>query len=384
MADSTDSQHPSVELVLATPASSNPSSNPRDVVTSTFPSPKTSSPNATLDVSVSLPADMGLTGTVSPPVTKEGPDFSAENMCEGTLTEPTDDTSNIIQSEAEIIEGFITTLGTREKDGGGGSSSAEECRPGLSRDCPFVHSSGEPSSQETPMIDASPKWDGTPPRKGVEDLAPPEALPTDEGVSSPPAEDEVPLQMVFKRKSRTATRPVAQSSLATSGGPTTRGTVKKSLDEILERSRQTTLKRRRITRRTVLEDEPLSSPVVDLECGTSSHSKDESSKSEKPVGVGEGVGKPAEEPGAPVIRSKRKHILAKSCRGKRPVAATVGEDDRGGAGGQSTVSNLIEAQRRGTEEIERLTAAQLDELTRQMICDQRAANDRIDKLLAKI
>ncbi|MCE5167690.1 hypothetical protein HAX54_016970, partial [Datura stramonium] len=128
------------------------------------------------------------------------------------------------------------------------------------------------------------------------------------------------------RKSRTVTRPTVQSSLGTSGGPTTRGTVKKSLDQILERSRQNTLKRRRITRQTVLEEESLSSPVVDLECGTSSHSKDGSSESEKPVGVGGGVGKPVEEPGAPVVRSKRKHTLSKSCRGKRPVAATVGDD----------------------------------------------------------
>ncbi|MCD9638282.1 hypothetical protein HAX54_022154, partial [Datura stramonium] len=99
---------------------------------------------------------------------------------------------------------------------------------------------------------------------------------------------------------------------------------------------------------------------------------------------------------------------------------------QGGVGGQSTVSTLIEAQRRGTKEIERLTMlvaqrdaeiailkasqssagpgalmdlqeenarfqsanaslkTQLEELTRQMICDQRAANERIDKLLAKL
>ncbi|MCE5167643.1 hypothetical protein HAX54_014731, partial [Datura stramonium] len=119
-------------------------------------------------------------------------------------------------------------------------------------------------------------------------------------------------------------------------GPTTRGTVKKSLDQILEKSRQNTLKRRCITRQTVLEEESLSSPVVDLECGTSSHSKDGSSRSEKPARVGGGlfkkekaldaIGNPAEGPGAPVVRSKRKHTLAKSCRGKLPVAATVGDD----------------------------------------------------------
>ncbi|MCE5167483.1 hypothetical protein HAX54_005500, partial [Datura stramonium] len=132
-APSTDGQHPSVELILAAPASSNPSSNPGDVITSTSPSPKTSSPNAALGGPVSLSTDKGLTGTVSPAVTKDGSDFSTENMFEGALTEPKDGTSNIIQREAEIIEGFITALGAREKDGGGESSSVEECRPGSSR-----------------------------------------------------------------------------------------------------------------------------------------------------------------------------------------------------------------------------------------------------------
>ncbi|MCD7466311.1 Homeodomain-like super protein [Datura stramonium] len=112
---------------------------------------------------------------------------------------------------------------------------------------------------------------------------------------------------------------------------------------------------------------------------------------------------------------------------ERRVSNAVSLYERqGGVGGQSTVSTLIEAQRRGTEEIERLTMlvaqrdagiailkasqssagpgalmdlqeenarlqsvnaslkTQLEELTRQMICDQRAANERIDKLLAKL
>ncbi|MCD7452491.1 hypothetical protein HAX54_017030 [Datura stramonium] len=139
--------------------------------------------------------------------------------------------------EAEIIEGFIAALGAREKDGGGESPSAEECRPDFVRDCPFIHSSGEPSSQEVPPIDASPKWDGTPTQPGVEVLVPPEPLATAEGTSSPPDDDEVPIHLVFKRKTRPATRPTVQRSVETSGGPTTRGTVKKSLDQILEESR---------------------------------------------------------------------------------------------------------------------------------------------------
>ncbi|MCE5167275.1 hypothetical protein HAX54_045604, partial [Datura stramonium] len=109
--------------------------------------------------------------------------------------------SNILQSEAEIIEGFITTLGAREKDVGGESPSAEECRPSSVSDCPFIHTSGEPSSQEVPPIVASPKWDNTPTQPGVEILVPPEPLETAVGASSPPDDDEVPIHLVFKRKS---------------------------------------------------------------------------------------------------------------------------------------------------------------------------------------
>ncbi|MCE5167203.1 hypothetical protein HAX54_042274, partial [Datura stramonium] len=129
------------------------------------------------------------------------------------------------------------------------------------------------------------------------------------GTSSPPDDDEVPIHLVFKRKMRPATRPTIQRSVGTLGGPTTRGTVKKSLDQFLEESRHNTLKRRRVTRQTVLEEESLSSPVVDLECGTSSHSKYGSSRSEKPAHDGRGlskkekkldaIGKTAEGPGAP-------------------------------------------------------------------------------------
>ncbi|MCE5167024.1 hypothetical protein HAX54_034112, partial [Datura stramonium] len=332
--------HPlSNDLILDAPVSSNPSSTPGGADTPASPSPNIPSPKAVPGGSVLLSPDEGPTrsaSAVSPVVTKDGSDFSTENLFEGVLTEPKEGTSNILQSEAEIIEGFITTLGAREKDGGGESSSVEECQPGSVRGCPFIHSRGEPSSQEVPPIYASPKWDDTPTQPGVEVLDPQEPLATAEGTSSPPNDDEVPIHLVFKRKSCHATRPTVQRSLGTSGGPTTRGTVKKSLDQILEESRQNTLKRRRITRQTVLEEESLSSPIVDLECVTSSLSKNGSSRSEKPVRVGGGlfkkekaldaIGKPAEGPAAPVVRSKRKHTLAKSCKGKRPVAAPLGDD----------------------------------------------------------
>ncbi|MCD7449515.1 hypothetical protein HAX54_053107, partial [Datura stramonium] len=304
------------DLILDAPISSNPSSSPGGTDTHAFPSSKIPSPKAVPVDSAILSLEEGKAGSGDAGVTVG--------------------TSNILQSEAEIIEGFITALGAREKDVGGESPSAEECRPGFVSDCPFIHTSGEPSSQEVPPIVASPKWDGTPTQPGVEILVPLEPLENAVGASSPPDDYEVPIHLVFKIKSRTASRPTVQRSVGTSGGPTTRGTVKKSLDLILEESRQNTLKRRGVTRQTVLEEESPSSPVVDLECGTSSHPIDESSKAEKTTDCVGGIskkenklaaiGKTAEGPGAPVVRSKRKYIIVKSSKGKRPGTAPMGDD----------------------------------------------------------
>ncbi|MCD7469471.1 hypothetical protein HAX54_008525 [Datura stramonium] len=76
-------------------------------------------------------------------------------------------TSNILQSEAEIIEGFISALGIREKEVGEGS----------------------PSAEEAPPVVASPKLDRTPtlPDVGVPEPLAPSGLA--EGTSSPPDDD---------------------------------------------------------------------------------------------------------------------------------------------------------------------------------------------------
>ncbi|MCE2056037.1 hypothetical protein HAX54_043948 [Datura stramonium] len=305
------------------PISSNPYSSPSGIDTHASPSSKIPSPKAVLvDSTVLSPRDdkagggnAGVTA-VSPVVTivgtdvphKDGSDFSSENLFEGALTESKEGTSNILQSEAEIIEGFITALGAREKDVGKESPSAEGHRPGFISDCPFIHNSGEPSSQEALPIVASPKWDGTPTQPDMEIPVTSAPLEIVVGVSSPPDYDEVPIHLVFKRKSRTASRRAVQQSVGTSGGPAIRGTFKKSLDLILEESHS----------------------------GTPSQPIDESSKTEKKAHCGGGVSKKgkkpaifeksAEGPGAPVVRSKRKHFIAKSSKGKRPVTVTVGDD----------------------------------------------------------
>ncbi|MCD9560165.1 hypothetical protein HAX54_018650 [Datura stramonium] len=245
------------------------------------------------------------------------------------------------------------------------------------------------------------------------------------GTSLPPDDDEVPIHMIFKRKSRTTLRLTLQRSIGTQKGPSTRGTVKKSLDLILEESRQNTLKRRRVTRKTVLDKEVLSSPIVDLDTATTSQPTDESPNTEKKAHRSGGVSKkgkklavvekPVEGPSAPVLRFQRKHFIAKSSKGKCTANAALGDDVK------ERVANIRKQKRRGIEEIERLTMLveiavlkasqssavpgalldlreenallksdnvalrkQLEELTQQMICDQRAANERIDKLLAKL
>ncbi|MCE3215781.1 hypothetical protein HAX54_003452 [Datura stramonium] len=165
------------------PISSNPSSSPSGTDTHASPSSKIPSPKAVpVDSVVLSPGDDKAGGgdagviVVSPVVTKagtdishkDGSDFSSENLFEGALTESKEGTYNILQSEAEIIEGFITALGVQEKDVGEESPSAEGHRPGSVSECPFIHNSREPSSQEAPPIVASPKWDGTPTQPDME------------------------------------------------------------------------------------------------------------------------------------------------------------------------------------------------------------------------
>ncbi|MCD7464379.1 hypothetical protein HAX54_052607 [Datura stramonium] len=446
LSPSTEGNQLSDNLILDASLSSNPSSSPRGTDTQPTLSSKMHYPKAVPVNSTAISPGNDNTGGDEAGVAadssvvakegtdvpqKEGSDFSTKNMFEGALTKSKEGTSNILQSEAEIIEGFITALGIREKDVGEESPSAEGSRPGSDvGNCPFIHESGKPSSQEALPVVASPKWDGTPtqPYMEIPETSAPYEIAA--GTSSPPDDNEVPIHLVFKRKSRTASRITLQRSIGTQGGPATRGTVKKSLDLILEESRQNTLKRRQVTRKTVLDKGVPSYPIVDLDTATPSQPTDESPNTEKKVHRSGGVSKkgkklvvvekPAEGPSAPVLRSKRKHFIAKSSKGKRTANAALGGDVK------EQVANIKKQKCRGTEEIECLTMLvaqkdaeivvlkasqssavpgalldlqeenallksdnvalkkQLKELTQQMICDQHAANERIDKLLARL
>ncbi|MCD9558456.1 hypothetical protein HAX54_015836 [Datura stramonium] len=420
---STEGNQLSDNLILDAPISSNPSSSPSGTDTHASPSSKIPSPKAVpIDSTILSPGDEKAGGgdtrvtAVSPVVTKagtdvpqkNGSDFSSKNLFEGALTDSKEGKSNILQSEAEIIEGFITALGAREKDVGEEFPPTEGRRPGSVSDCPFIHDSGEPSSQEALPVVASPKWDGAPTQPDMEIPVTSASLEIAVGVSSPPDDDEVPIHLVFKRKSCTTSRPAVQRSVGTQGGPATRGTIKKSLDLILEKSRQNTLKRCRVTRQTVLDEEAPSSPIVDLDSGTPSQPTNESSKTEKKAHYGGGVSKKgnkpavvekyAEGPGAPVVRSKRKHIITKSSKVQRRgteeiecltmlVAQKDAEITILKASQSSTVSGELLDLQEENARLKSVSASlkkQLEELTQQMICDQRAANERIDKLLAKL
>ncbi|MCD9638252.1 hypothetical protein HAX54_022104 [Datura stramonium] len=285
---STEGNQLSDNLILDTPLSSNPSSSPSGTDTQHSPSSKMHSPKVVPvnPTAISHGGDntrgdgtgVSVDGLVvakegTEVLQKEGSDFSIENMFEGGLTESREGMSNILQSEAEIIEEFINALSIREKEVGEGSPSAEGSRlaSGVGN-YPFIQESGEPSSQEAPTVVASPKWDGTPtqPDVGVLETSAPSGIA--EGNSSPLDDDEISSHLVFKRKSRSASRLSLQGSTGTQGGPATRGTVKKSLDLILGRV----------------------------------------SKKGKKLAV---VEKPAEGPSVPVLRSKKKHFYDKSSKG---------------------------------------------------------------------
>ncbi|MCD7472599.1 hypothetical protein HAX54_013876 [Datura stramonium] len=176
-------------------------------------------------------------------------------------------------------------------------------------------------------------------------------------------------------------------------------------------------KERRLTRDTVLDDEAPSSQLIELDTENppqvvedSPKTGGESHRSRKARAKGKQLAilkEPSEELGATVKKPTKKVVIEESSK------------DKGAA-------RLIEAQRRGTEEIDRLTMLftqkeadlallkvehksgkpgamlelknenallkdenialkkQLKDLTQQMLCDQRATNERIDKLLSKL
>ncbi|MCD7465812.1 hypothetical protein HAX54_001980 [Datura stramonium] len=121
---------------------------------------------------------------------KESSDLSNETLFKGGLMESNDGISSILQSEAEIIKGFITALATREGEVGEKTPSAK-------------------------------------------------------------------VTYYIKEKS--------QGEDGKKRGPATRGTAKKSMDLILEESRQNNLKRCRVTKEMVIDEEDPYSPVVDLD-----------------------------------------------------------------------------------------------------------------------
>ncbi|MCD7462533.1 hypothetical protein HAX54_048718 [Datura stramonium] len=159
-------------LILNTPISSNRPSSPSSTDTLDSPSSKVHSPSVVSVIPTAITHRDDNTGgqgtgmTVDSPMMakegtdvhpKEGSDLSTETLFEGGIMESKEEPSNILQSEAEIIKGFIIALGTREKEVGERSPSTEGSKPDFSEgNYLFVQESGEPSSQEAPLVAALP------------------------------------------------------------------------------------------------------------------------------------------------------------------------------------------------------------------------------------
>ncbi|MCE3216819.1 hypothetical protein HAX54_008274, partial [Datura stramonium] len=127
---------------------------------------------------------------------KESFNLSGEHLFEGNLSEVREEQSNIMQNEAEIIEGFMTAM----------------------------------DKTQIQSITAT--------------------------TSSPTLEDdEVPLNLVFSTKPRSSFKSSSKSKKGIKRGLVTHGKVKKSMEEILQDNRLNTLKRRILLRTTVFEDE---------------------------------------------------------------------------------------------------------------------------------
>ncbi|MCD7467910.1 hypothetical protein HAX54_005612 [Datura stramonium] len=347
---STEGTQLSENLILDTPISSNPPSSPSGTDILTSPSSKVHSPSIfSVDPTTITHRDdntrrQGIGVTVDSPMVakegtdvhpKEGSDLSTKTLFEGGLIELKEGPSNILQrSKPDTGEG----------------------------NCLFVQESGESSSQKAPPVVPSPKWDGTPTLSDVEAPKPTTPSGTAEGTSSLPDDDEVPIHLVFKRKSRSA-------SIHSIQGPTgTKG----------------------VTTATVLDEEDQSSPIVDLDTEVPSQVMEESPKVEKKslhsakvskkgkqLSV---VEKPAEVPGDPVQKSKKKHFIEKVSKGKRIVSKSLEGDVK------ERAANIMK-QKEENASLKSDNAAlrkQLEDLTQRMIRDRRATNERIDKLLSKL
>ncbi|MCD7458031.1 hypothetical protein HAX54_036964 [Datura stramonium] len=101
------------------------------------------------------------------------------------------------------------------------------------------------------------------------------------GSSPTPNDNEVSIHLVFRRKDRTTSEQTPKEKLGTKRGPATRGTIKKSINRVLEESCQNTLKRRRLTRAMVVDEEAPLSQFVVLDTETPPYAVEESPEIEK-------------------------------------------------------------------------------------------------------
>ncbi|MCE3052045.1 hypothetical protein HAX54_051451, partial [Datura stramonium] len=141
------------------------------------------------------------------------------------------------------------------------------------------------------------------------------------------SDDEVPLNLVFSIKPCSSSKSSSKSQQGIKRGPVTRGKVKRSMEEILKDNHQNTLKRHRLLRATVFEDEVPSSQLVKIDDEETSQTIEKSlmvgkesrrRKKVKPKGTKVAMAEEtAEGPGAAYQGSKQKTIIPQSLKGKK-------------------------------------------------------------------
>ncbi|MCD9559639.1 hypothetical protein HAX54_017770 [Datura stramonium] len=202
---------------------------------------------------------------------KESADLSGEHLFEGNLSDVKEDQSNILLSEAGVIEGFLN---------------------------PWVK-----------------KEDGTL-----------DTAVTATTSSPTPAGDDVPLNLVFSKGPRSSSKFSSKSKKTTKRRPVTRGKAKRSMDKILKCNHDETLKRARLVHTTVIKDEEPLSQLVELDIGDTSQAVEEVSVMGKKSQRGKGksmqkkvmrVGRTAKEPDADDQGSKGEVITSLPSKGKK-------------------------------------------------------------------
>ncbi|MCD9645300.1 hypothetical protein HAX54_034132 [Datura stramonium] len=168
------------------------------------------------------------------------------------------------------------------------------------------------------------------------------------------------------KKARTSSRSSFNMKKRTKRGPVTRGIEKRSMDDILQESHHKTMKRRRMLR--VVEETP--------EVRRESHRSSKVKAKEKKVVV-------PEEPGA-TTKNLKGSLFLRIPRREAYLALLKAEHTISGTCGEPGAVLALQNENALLKDEDSSLKKQLEDMTQQMLYNQRAANERIEKLLSKI